>query len=408
MTMVPHPHPTAGTPPPAVAEPDGAALAAAALLAGLPGMGPRRLAALLDEWAPVEAWARATSGDAGRLVAADGTSLVLDAKGAAGHALVRAWQHASWGSAPGEVVAAHRALGVQILLRADAAYPAPLRADIEPPAVLFAQGDLRCLDGPRVAIIGTRRCTGAGAGIARELGRELTAAGVAIVSGLALGIDGAAHRGALDALAAAGDDPRSAAAAPVGVVGSGLDVVYPARHRDLWEAIAGRGVLLGEAPLGVRPAAWRFPARNRIIAALADVVVVVESHHAGGSLHTVAEALRRDLPVMAVPGSVRSPAAAGTNQLLADGCHPVRDATDVLVALGLTPGARRRRADHRPAPGAAGLAVLEAFAWEPATLEHLAVRTGLGLAELAVTVEGLVTTGWIRSEGGWYERVVAP
>jgi DNA processing protein len=306
------------------------------------------------------------------------------------------------------VSAAHRALGVQILLRDDTAYPAPLHADIEPPAVLFAQGDLGCLDGPRVAIIGTRRCTGAGAGVARELGRDLTAAGVAVVSGLALGIDGAAHRGALATLAATADGAAPAGAAPVGVVGSGLDTVYPARHRDLWEAVAGCGLLLGEAPLGVRPAAWRFPARNRIIAALADVVVVVESHAAGGSLHTVAEAIRRDIPVMAVPGSVRSPAAAGANQLLAEGCHPVRDATDVLVAVGLTPGARRRRADRRPGPDAAGLAVLEAFAWEPATLEHLAVRTGLGLAQLAVTIEALVTTGWIRSEGGWYERLAAP
>jgi DNA processing protein len=371
-------------------------------------MGPRRLTALLDEWAPAEAWARATSGDAARLVGAHGTSLVLDANGAIEHALVRAWERASWGTTPAQAIAAHRAQGVQVLLRDDTTYPAALLADIEPPAVLFTQGDLGCLDSPRVAIIGTRRCTGTGAGIARELGRELTAAGVAVVSGLALGIDGAAHRGALDVLTAAEDGAAPAAGAPVGVVGSGLDTVYPARHRDLWDAVAARGVLLAEAPLGVRPAAWRFPARNRIIAALADVVVVVESHAAGGSLHTVAEAIRRDIPVMAVPGSVRSPAAAGANQLLADGCHPVRDATDVLVALGLTPAVRRRRTDHRPGPDAVGLAVLEAFAWEPATLEHLAVRTGLDLGQLAVTVEGLVTTGWIRSEGGWYERLVAP
>lgn len=395
-------------PPGTGGEPEPGAVGAAALLAGLPGMGPRRLTALLDEWPPAEAWARATSGDAGRLVDRGGTSLVLDAGGVVGHALVRAWQHAAWGSAPAAVLAAHRAHAVEILLRDDAAYPAPLRSDIEPPAVLFARGDLRCLDGPRVAIVGTRRCTGTGAGIARELARDLTAAGVTVVSGLALGIDGAAHRGALDALAAPAGGAPPAGAAPVGVVGSGLDVVYPARHRDLWEAVAGCGLLLGEAPLGVRPAAWRFPARNRIIAALADVVVVVESHAAGGSLHTVNEAVRRDIPVMAVPGSVRSTSAAGTNQLLADGCHPVRDATDVLVALGLTPGIRRRRADRRPGPDAAGLTVLEAFAWEPATLEHLAVRTGLGLAQLAVTVEALVTTGWIRAEGGWYERVAAP
>jgi len=117
----------------------------------------------------------------------------------------------------------------------------PPRDDPDPPAVLFALGDLAALDATRVAIVGTRRCTGTGAGFARELGRELSEAGVAVVSGLALGIDGASHRGVLDA-----------GGRPVGVVGSGLDVVYPSRHRDLWTRVSGEGVLLSEAPLGAR------------------------------------------------------------------------------------------------------------------------------------------------------------
>lgn len=146
-----------------------------------------------------------------------------------------------------------------------------------------------------------------------------------------------------------------------------------------------------------------------MIAALADCVVVVESHAAGGSLHTVAEAERRDVPVLAVPGSVRSRSAAGTNQLIADGCHPIRDAQDVLVTLGLTPGGRRARSiDQRRAPGADGEQVLAAFDWEPATLEHLAVRTGLPLGRLASTVELLVSSGWVSVQGGWYERLAAP
>jgi DNA processing protein len=219
---------------------------------------------------------------------------------------------------------------------------------------------------------------------------------VGIVSGLALGIDGASHRGVLDA-----------GGHPIGVVGSGLDVVYPSRHRDLWARVSADGLLLSEAPLGARPTAWRFPARNRIIAGLADLVVVVESHAAGGSMHTVREAADRSIQVMAVPGSVRCPSAAGTNQLLADGCAPVRDATDVLVALGLSAASRASVADQRVQPDPVGERVLAAFDWEPATLEHLAVRTGLELPDLALAVQSLLDTGWIDAAGGWYERVSA-
>lgn len=373
----------------------------AALLAGLPGMGPHRLTAMLDLWSPQEAWARATAGRADRL-RVDGTSLVVDAAGRVDDALLARWRAAGEAADPTAALAQHRAAGVRVLLRDHPAYPEPLRDDLEPPAVLFVQGDLACVDGPRAAVIGTRRCTGTGAGIARELGRDLAASGVGIVSGLALGIDGAAHRGALDA------DRDGDAAAPIGVVGSGLDVVYPARHGELWAAVAASGVLLSEAPLGTRPAPWRFPARNRVIAALAHVVVVVESHAAGGSLHTVTEAVVRDIPVLAVPGSVRSPASAGTIQLLADGCHPVRDATDVLVALGLTSSASRRGTDPRPPLQGDSAAVLDALGWEPATLDHLAVRTGLALGPLTVALEHLAATGWVVAQGGWFERVAAP
>lgn len=365
----------------------------ACALAGLPAMGPRRLTALLDGACPEDAWQLAVSGRPDRLRAL----LVLE--GPALEHLAALWRSAGAQTDPSALLARHLEAGVQVLLRHDPTYPAALREDVEPPAVLFALGDLGCIDGPRVAIVGTRRCTGAGAGVARELGRELSAAGVAVVSGLALGVDGAAHRGVLDARAAGGG------ANPVGVVGCGLDVVYPARHRDLWGAVTAQGVLLGEAPLGTRPASWRFPARNRIIAALADVVVVVESHAAGGSLHTVTEAEARATPVMAVPGSVRSAASAGTNQLLAEGCHPVRDATDVLVALGLTPAATRGPVDHRPRPDADSTALLEAFSWEPATFEHLAVRTGMALPVLALALEALIAHGWVAADGGWYERV---
>ena len=315
-------------------------------------------------------------------------------------ALAESWARAGCSVSPQEVAEVHERAGVRILLPEDPSYPELLASDVEPPAVIFALGDLSALEARRVAIVGTRRCTGVGAGVARELGRELSTAGVAVVSGLALGIDGAAHRGALDAV--------PGGAAPVGVVGSGLDVVYPSRHRELWEAVARRGLLLSEAPLGARPTGWRFPARNRVIAALAEVVVVAESHARGGSMHTVEEAQRREIPVMAVPGSVRSPASRGVNELIADGCHPVCDTADVLVALGLSSTRRARsQADSRPAPTPPAAAVLDAMGWDPATLEHLVVRTSLRLPDLSLALEELVSGGWLALDGGWYERVAS-
>jgi DNA processing protein len=189
------------------------------------------------------------------------------------------------------------------------------------------------------------------------------------------------------------------------VVGCGHDVVYPAHQHELWRSVAEVGLLLSEAPPGARPERWRFPARNRIIAALADVVVVVESHARGGSLHTVDEADRRGRDVFAVPGSVRNPAAAGTNALLAEGRAPACSADDVLVALDLGTGRRRRSADARAEPDPADREVLEQVGWEAATLDQLVVRTGRDLGGLAPALDRLCDAGWVRRAGGWYERV---
>jgi DNA processing protein len=312
--------------------------------------------------------------------------------------LASAWR-AHAGDEPGAVAAAHRAAGVRVLLLDDPDYPEAIRIDHEPPAVLFVHGDLALLSGPRVAVVGTRRCTGSGAAVARDLGRELAAAGVAVVSGLALGIDGAAHAGALTGGERAGP--------PIGVIGCGHDRPYPRQHTALWGAVRARGMMVGECPLGTPPASWRFPARNRVIAALADVLVVVESHAVGGSLLTVQEAIDRDVPVMAVPGSVRSPATAGTNQLLADGCPPVRDLDDVLVALGLHTAGRRGRVDRRRRPGAEGADVLAALGWEPATLEQLVVRTGRSVLAVSLALHELEVDGWVALDGSWYEQVAA-
>ena len=337
----------------------------AAALAGLP-IGPPKLAALLRRWPPEEAWAHA--GDR-RVIVEDVWRSYVEA-GVTVHTLGR----------PG--------------------YPSALAGDHEAPAVLFSSGEIGVIDGPRVAIVGSRRCTRYGRDVAQELGRDLAAAGVGIVSGLALGVDGAAHLGAL----AAGDG----AAPPVAVVGSGLDVVYPRAHARLWAHVAEAGVVLSEAPLGARPEAWRFPARNRILAALADVVVVVESHASGGSRHTVGAADERGIKVMAVPGPVRSSASAYANDLLASGAAPVRDVVDVLVALHLEGRGPLLATDKPKAPSEpddpAELAVLDAVGWQPASLDDVVARTGMSAVEVSVSLAHLEVSGWVVATAGWWER----
>jgi DNA processing protein len=258
------------------------------------------------------------------------------------------------------------------------------------PALLLAEGaGSGVLDAPRVAIVGTRAATPHGKADARELGATLGEAGVTVVSGLAIGIDGAAHEGALDAGGGA-----------VGVVATGLDIEYPRRHRALYSRVREHGLVLGETGYGIGPEPGRFPVRNRIIAALADLVIVVEATLTGGARITAEHALRYDRAVFAVPGSRRNAAAAGTNALIADGAYPLTDWSDVVLALGMTPGARRGTS-ARPAPDAAGRAVLDALGGEPASPEELACRTALPPHEVALAVAALERAGWVNWKQGY-------
>ena len=299
-----------------------------------------------------------------------------------------------------------RRRGTTIMVPGDPRFPIP---DGIPhsPAVLFREGVRPAvLAAPRVAVVGTRAASVHGLTDAWELGAFLGASGVSVVSGMAIGIDGAAHHGALQAAEAAEKLGEAAVAGPVGVVATGLDVVYPRRHRVLFERVRRYGVLLGEQPFGVAPDRGRFPVRNRIIAALADVVVVVEATLSGGSRITAERALDYGRPVLAIPGSRRNPAAAGCNALLADGAQPLLDPSDVLVALGLTPGARRLWASapgatkRRPASAAAE-AVLKAMAGEAAHPDQLASRTGLDPGQIALAVEELVALGRATRDRGF-------
>lgn len=347
-------------------------------LVSLPGMGPARLAVVTAGRSPSEAWAHVLRG----------------AEGVPDHVAER-WRYVAATVDVAALHDAHESGGIRVLTPADPGWPPSLLDDPEPPPLLFAAGDPAVLARPRVGVIGTRRCSYAGREVARQLGRDLADAGVCVVSGLALGVDGAAHGGVLS---------TPVGAPPAAVVATGLDVVYPRRHADLWRAVAERGVVLSEYPLGVSPERWRFPARNRIIAGLADVVVVVESHVRGGSMHTVESALERDRLVMAVPGSVRSPAAAGTNALLAAGSPPCRDADDVLVALGLSRSSQPSQPPPEPTP-VDDDPLLLALGWDPATLEQLADRLDTPLGPVAVRLAELEASGHVVQRTGWYERV---
>ena len=363
----------------------------AAALASFPHMSIHRLGALLRHHSPGEAYAVAV-GDhrpSGLI-----ERVLLDAE------VHAAWQRAGRASLPDKVWERCNRVDVRVLVHGATDYPALLVDDPLPPPVVFAQGDLGLLDGRRVGIVGTRNATAAGRDTAATLGRHLADAEVHIVSGLARGIDGCAHRGALQS---------DGAGRPIAVVASGHDVVYPREHQDLWRCVAERGLLLSESPPGTAPEAYRFPMRNRVIAALSEVVVVVESREHGGSLITVNEAIERNVPLMAVPGGVHNRAASGTNQLIRDGAGVVVDATDVLVALAMD---HRRssgwQADPRPRPRGADLSVYETCSGEPRTIDGLALACSLSLVEAAMAVARLEHSGWIQQSDGWFEAVGSP
>lgn len=286
-------------------------------------------------------------------------------------------------------------------------YPERLRRDIDPPPALFVRGEVRHLQGTGVAIVGTRHATEYGRTAAAELGRRLTSEGVNVVSGLALGVDAAAHRGALSVV----HEPRgldgAVVGAPVGVVASGLDVVYPRANGGLWRAVAAAGVVVSESPPGTPPERFRFPLRNRIIAALSRVVVVVESRAAGGSMITVDEALKRDVPVMAVPGATTTRASDGTNQLLRDGALVAASPDDVLAVLGLeATGASIAVRDLRVTPHGVDADVLAVFGHSPLDLDQVvSACSPRSLGEVALSLGRLESWGWLRHTSGWFERV---
>ncbi len=276
--------------------------------------------------------------------------------------------------------------GCWAICRHDERYPPGLRDAADAPWALLGRGEMGLLAGlepaAAVTIVGSRRATSYGREVARELGRELATAGLVVVSGLAFGIDACAHRGALDA-----------GGRTIAVLGCGPDTAYPAAHRSLWRRVAETGAVVSELPPGSTPWRWSFPARNRVMAALAGMTVVVEAAARSGSLITadLAAELGRDLG--AVPGPVTSRASAGPNELLAGGACVVRDGQDVLDAM-LGAGARPPAPTGPPLdPGAA--AVLAAVEAGAATADAAAAETGLTGAEAAASLTRLELLGYV-------------
>ena len=281
--------------------------------------------------------------------------------------------------------------------RHDSLFPVGLRDAADAPWALIGRGDPGLLDGLEpdgaVTVVGARRASAYGREVARELGRELAATGLVVVSGLAFGIDACAHRGALDA------------GLTIAVLGCGADTAYPAAHRSLWRRICDQGLVLSELPPGTGAWRWAFPARNRIMAALAGMTVVVEAAARSGSLITadLAADLGRDLG--AVPGPVNSRSSAGPNNLLAGGACLVRDAQDVLDAM-LGPGVRRVGRSG-PSLEPELLAALGSIERGEDTCDAVAADLDLSGAEVAALLARLETLGYVScSLLGVYSRTL--
>jgi DNA processing protein len=267
-------------------------------------------------------------------------------------------------------------------------YP-PLLGELhDPPARLYLRGALPgALAGPAVAIVGARSCSPYGAQVARDLARELAAAGVVVVSGLARGIDGEAHRGAL-----------AAGGSTIAVLGCGIDRDYPRSHAELARRIAADGLVVSEYPPGVEPAPWRFPARNRIIAGLSLATVVVEARERSGALITADFALELGRDVFAVPGEITAALSAGTNDLLRQGAAPLLSAGDVLGALGL-----ERAPPRSAAPLSAAAESVHASLRDGARAADDLVRSlGLTSGEVAAALVELELAGLATAADGVY------
>ena len=373
---------------------DGDELAAWLRLVATPGVGRDTARRLLAQFGSPEGVLRASTA-ALRPFAGEATAAALAAEPegfAELLAATRAWLAVSPAGEPG---------GRDVLVLGDPRYPRTLLETADPPTLLYVDGRIEVLQADSIAVVGSRNPTAQGVENARAFASHLSRAGLVVVSGLALGIDGAAHEGALEGQAASGTGGT------IAVVGTGLDLVYPARHRALAHRIATAGLLVSEFPIGTASRPENFPIRNRIIAGLARGTLVVEAALRSGSLITARLALEAGREVFAIPGSIHSPQARGCNALLEQGAKLVDSAVDILEEFGApkVPAVGRETAadasgSDRPDP------VLAALGFDPVGLDELVARTGMGAAELSARLLELELAGRIaRLPGQMFRRV---
>lgn len=303
-----------------------------------------------------------------------------------------------------------------VITMGDPHYPQRLLAIADPPLLLYVLGARQHLNqGPgdgwparALAIVGSRRATPQGVQDARAFARYLCAGGLSIVSGLALGIDGAAHEGALEA-----QGPGLPPLATMAVVGTGLDRVYPRQHQDLARQVAARGLLVSEYALGTKPLPQHFPRRNRLIAGLAQGVLVVEAALKSGSLVTARLASEQGKEVFAIPGSIHNPHARGCHALLRQGAKLVESAQDILEELQWPAQTQAVVTDYQahlsaaaPEPGSDQAVLLEALGSDPATLDALQARTGLQADRMQAALLQLELEGRVsRLPGGLFQQL---
>lgn len=350
-----------------------------------PGLGPQRLLKLVEHFGSAEAvWE-----------AKEEELLNLPWMGKAAQELI-AWRKKV---EPARVGEEFSRLKVGILVFTDPGYPQELKSIYNPPPVLYYLGDLAALEGIKVAVVGTRRPTPYGLKVAHILAQGLAEAGIIVVSGLAIGIDAAAHRGALQGKGKT-----------IAVLGSGVDVIYPRENARLYQEISREGLLLSEFPPGTPPERYHFPARNRIISGLARGTVVVEAGEKSGALITADLALEQGRDVFAVPGPITSPQSKGTNNLLKQGAKIVTGVEDILEEY--FPVEVRVPTLEAVAGNLAGFKlspieekVLAAVASSPLSLEEIGEATGLSTQEINVALTFLELQGLIlRLPGGLYLR----
>jgi DNA processing protein len=348
----------------------------------IPGIGGQTQRKLLAAFGLPEQIFAASRSELRAVIGDKSTDLLLEADSST--AIATALQ---WARQPGQ----------RILTLADDEYPGALLDIPDPPSVLYVRGRCELLGQPGLAIVGSRNATPQGEGNAKAFASALAAEGLCIVSGLALGIDAAAHRGALNA-----------GGSTVAIIGTGADRLYPARNQALATEIAEKGAIVSEFPLGTPAAAANFPRRNRLISGLSRGVLVVEAAVESGSLITARMAGEQGREVFAIPGSIHSPQSRGCHRLIRQGAKLVETAQDIMEELGCVIEDRKQASKNDDATDDPAAQILACTGFDPVTMDELVARSGLTAEALSVILLQLELDGRVSSlPGGRYQRLAA-